>query len=294
MPSNSYKITLKEFLKKYTAINENFINEYYKFYELCEQNKFGIELTSVAKYLDIKKKEEFYKSFRDKFKQNIDYIKKEFDIHKRKKKGDIYVRYYMTLDTFEKICLTSKAEKANSVRDYFIILRRFIQYYKDNISKMIISTAKKNPKSCVYIILVNKNKNIFKIGRTDDLRNRLRNMENGHDKHPDVKFIMLVKNNNFVENCVKDLIEEKRYKSGKEIYKVDINKLKNVMVECSELDSRINNYSNQSADAYIIFEDKDFFKSAKTNSKNKSKTKTRSKTKSKSKTKINKSNRTLK
>ena len=35
-------ISLKDFLKKYTAISSKFINEYYKFYELCENNKFGI------------------------------------------------------------------------------------------------------------------------------------------------------------------------------------------------------------------------------------------------------------
>ena len=34
-------ITLKNFLKKYTAISNNFIDEYFLFYEKCEYNKFG-------------------------------------------------------------------------------------------------------------------------------------------------------------------------------------------------------------------------------------------------------------
>ncbi len=34
--------------------------------------------------------------------------------------------------------MISKSEKANSVRDYFIILRKFINYYKDHISEMIL------------------------------------------------------------------------------------------------------------------------------------------------------------
>ena len=33
------QITLKDFLIKFTAIPNKFINEYYKFYELCENNK---------------------------------------------------------------------------------------------------------------------------------------------------------------------------------------------------------------------------------------------------------------
>ena len=44
------KITLKEFLKKFTAVPEKFINEYYKFYELCIDNKFGIPLENVIEY----------------------------------------------------------------------------------------------------------------------------------------------------------------------------------------------------------------------------------------------------
>jgi hypothetical protein len=47
------KITLKVFLQKFTAVPEKFINEYYKFYELCENNKFGIPIENVIKYLDL-------------------------------------------------------------------------------------------------------------------------------------------------------------------------------------------------------------------------------------------------
>ena len=36
------KISLKEFLKKYTVINNKFIDEYYIFYELCEKNMYLI------------------------------------------------------------------------------------------------------------------------------------------------------------------------------------------------------------------------------------------------------------
>ena len=43
-------ITLKNFLKKYTAISNNFIDEYYSFYEKCEYNKFGIILDNVLDY----------------------------------------------------------------------------------------------------------------------------------------------------------------------------------------------------------------------------------------------------
>lgn len=34
-------ITLLEFLKTYTAIDEKFIEEYYEFYRLCENDIYG-------------------------------------------------------------------------------------------------------------------------------------------------------------------------------------------------------------------------------------------------------------
>ena len=37
-------ITLKNFLKTYTAISNNFIDEYYYFYELCENNMYRINV----------------------------------------------------------------------------------------------------------------------------------------------------------------------------------------------------------------------------------------------------------
>ena len=49
-------IELVGFLKSYTAIDEKFINEYYNFYKLCENDVFRMNLSLVIKYLEIKKK----------------------------------------------------------------------------------------------------------------------------------------------------------------------------------------------------------------------------------------------
>ena len=47
-------ISLLDFLKTYTGISNRFINGYYKFYQICENNKYGIDLDDVIKYLEIK------------------------------------------------------------------------------------------------------------------------------------------------------------------------------------------------------------------------------------------------
>ncbi len=249
------KISLKDFLIQYTAISKSFINQYFKFYELCDDNFFGINIENVLDYLDIKGKNEFYDRFRKKYIINVDYIIEKKN--QKKIKGKKNIEYYINFDTFEKICMMSKSEKANSVRDYFITLRKFIDYYKNNISKMILNNALLNPNKCVYIILVNKNKQLFKIGKTENIKNRLRSYLTGKDKHPDIKFIMLVDNPLEIETCVKSIIGRNKYKENFEIYKTQLDAIKKIIVDCAGMKKHYDELlTNKKFDAYIIFDDK--------------------------------------
>ena len=94
-------ISLKDFLKKYTAVSNQFINKYFIFYDKCELNKFGIKLEKTLDYLDIKERKEFYARFRKKYVLDIDYI---IIKHNQKKEKNIKnSEYYISFDTFEKI-----------------------------------------------------------------------------------------------------------------------------------------------------------------------------------------------
>ena len=248
-------ITLKDFLKKYTAISNQFINKYFIFYDKCELNKFGIELEKALDYLDIKERKEFYARFRKKYVLDIDYI---IIKHNQKKEKNIKnSEYYISFDTFEKICMASKAPKAEKVRDYFLTLRKFIDYYKNNISNMILEKAKSKPSKCIYILLVNKNKNILKLGQTKELRKRLRTYATGMDTHPDIKFIMLVDDPKIIENCMKNFLEKFEYKKGHEIYKIDINIIKKIAFDCSGMNNELNQLilENDNKYAYVVFDD---------------------------------------
>lgn len=68
-------------------------------------------------------------------------------------------------------------------------------YYKNNISDMILSQST----SAIYILLINKRKNIYKLGMTTDLRKRLQNYATGKESHPDIQFVALVDNPKKVE-----------------------------------------------------------------------------------------------
>lgn len=259
-------IKLIDFLKKYTAISHKFINEYYKFYEISEYHSFGIKLEDVLDYLNIRDRNNFYDRFRKKFTIELDY--KIIRLKQKDMKGVKRAIYYISLDTFEKICMVSKSEKANSVRDYFIILRKFINYYKNHISEMILEKANKNPSKCIYILLVNKNKKIFKYGRTNDLRKRLKNYATGKDKHPDIKFIMLVDNPKYIEDCAKIFLNKYAYKKGQEIYKIDFDFIKTITNNCVEMIKHLDFIKdNKDNDAYIIFDDYETLEYLDTNGK---------------------------
>jgi predicted SpoU family rRNA methylase len=49
-------MSLKDFLKTYTAVSSKFIDEYYKFYEMCENTIFGINVENIIEYLKNTKK----------------------------------------------------------------------------------------------------------------------------------------------------------------------------------------------------------------------------------------------
>lgn len=115
------KISLYDFLVKFTDIPIKVIKKHLIFYDMCENNPFGINLEDVIKYLDIKKRESFLKRIRNKYQENIDYIKvtnKKFS-----KKGEIETFYYITLDVFENICMLSRSKNGDNIRDYFITMR---------------------------------------------------------------------------------------------------------------------------------------------------------------------------
>ena len=60
-------------------------------------------------------------------------------IAQRSQKNKQRIFYYLSFDCFEKICMMSRTEQGNSVRDYFITLRKFIDYYREHFANKINS-----------------------------------------------------------------------------------------------------------------------------------------------------------
>ena len=278
-----HKITLKEFLKKFTAIPEKFINEYSKFYDMCNNNKFGIKITDIMEYFKITNRDKFEERIRNNYKKGLDY--EVLELNHKSQKGIKDVEYIISFDGFEKIAMKSNTKKGQIFRDYFIMLRKFIDYYKEHFANKIMELTKYN--KFIYILLVNKNKKIFKLGRTADIRKRLQAYATGKDTHPDVKFIMIVNDDKKVENCSKMFLKVKQFKSNKELYKINLDYLKHTVYTCAKLDDElIKQIENTNKyDSYIVFDDSNKLDYVNLDNKNIDKTTKKTITKTKTKTK---------
>jgi hypothetical protein len=60
----------------------------------------------------------------------------------------------------------------------------------------------------------------------------LRNYNVGRIKEVDLKYYALVNNSIMIEKCIKLKLEKNRVINGREIYKVDPNKLKKIIDDC--------------------------------------------------------------
>jgi superfamily II DNA or RNA helicase/phage anti-repressor protein len=116
--NNEDKNNPRELKKLGTTLSHEFIDEYAKFYDEGKKTKFGIDLEDVIKFLNISCTKMFYATFRKKYIKDIDYISER--ISGKSMKGIQQVKYYITLDTFEKICLFTRSNKRDQMRIYFI------------------------------------------------------------------------------------------------------------------------------------------------------------------------------
>ena len=221
-------------LKKHTTIDIKFINTFFKKFKIGGELDFDIKDKMVAEYLDItldnvRRRLQNKYSKTKKFIENVDFIKIKFG----KTTG---VNYMINYQCFEKIAMSGETQQSEIVRMYFIKLREFIV---ENQKMIFQAIENKNDLSIyrgyesIYFFAVDKRKqNIFKVGRTQDIIQRLRNYNVGRIKEVDLKYFALVKNPLLIEKCIGLKLDKKRLIPDREIFIVDPTKLKKIIDDC--------------------------------------------------------------
>ena len=240
-------ITFIDFLKKYSTIPNQFLDDFYKIFNhtTIGSNEINIDLDNVIKWLQIKKqsaKDTLTKSY----KKNIDYQIKRV-IKKKGTGGQKREIITITVNCFKKICQLTKSKMGNQVRDYFIQVESLLNKYKDYIINGMQEKIKKlekdqkpkvNPESGVIYIFKTANStenSLYNIGRTKDLKKRLSTHQSPLAHDIEVLFYYESDNIIEIESCIKALMKKYQYRKYKEVYKINIDIIKSLVENCDKI-----------------------------------------------------------
>jgi hypothetical protein len=222
-----------QLLKKYTLIDHNFIDTFFRKFKIGDDLEFHIHDVDVANYLKIKirslrKRLGNHYTKDELFFPNVDYIR----IKNPKTSSASYMLNYKC---FERIAMSSRSKESANVRYYFSQLRDFI-YQNQNVLMQAMDEnrflKKLRNQEVIYFFVIDKNHpKIVKIGRSADIVRRLSTYNVGRIKNVDLKYLAIVKKSDLIEDCIKTVLKPTLIKDH-EIFKVDLKKLKNVIENC--------------------------------------------------------------
>ncbi len=221
-------------LKKHTNIDQKFINTFFKKFKIGGELDFDIKDKDVAEYLGITL-DNVRRRLQNKYSKTKKFIEK-VDFIKQKLEKTSSVIYLLNYQCFEKLAMNSETSQAEIVRLYFVKLREFIVENQHLIYQAIENkqdlSIYRGYESIYFFAVDNRKQNIFKVGRTQDIIQRLRNYNVGRIKEVELKYFALVKNPLLIEKCIKLKLEKNLYFEDREIYTVELNKLKKIIDEC--------------------------------------------------------------
>jgi len=158
---------LIEFLKKYSVIDHEFIDDYHTFFdEKADELICTINLYDIAKWLDIKE-EKLKKLLINNFIEKIDYIIDKNNIN----------NIVLSSKCCKLLCMMSGSKKANLIRTYHTDLEKLIIKYKEEIvndldKQMNIKNSSKemfenDPRKRIAHIGASSRSNVEKIAQLD-------------------------------------------------------------------------------------------------------------------------------
>ena len=242
----SYQLSLQEYLKKFSSINNKFIDDFFGLYdENTEDNDFVINFDISAQWLIIRK-DSIKRTLIESYRKNIDYkitIDKSSENAGRPKEI-----IYLTPDCFKRLCMLTKSSKGEEVRSYYIQLEKHIDKYKDNIindlrNRVKVLEANLKPieipknEGVIYVLKTREDMSlhdIYKIGATDDFKSRLATHHSSHANNVEIKHIYKTSDVKGVERCLKAVLKEKQYRKRKEFYQADLQVIKDVISKCGD------------------------------------------------------------
>jgi len=232
-------LSLREFLKKFSTIDDKFIDDFTNLYDPKSTSKYPIDLDKLADWLHAPKGN-LKKTLTDSYIKKIDY-----KIIKLPNKGKIggqgKEQILLTSDCFKMLIMKSQTKKSESVRKYYLELEKLLNKYNDYIVEgmsekydLPLSTQEHNTtpsKGIMYIIQTTPDVTLHKIGKSKRIKNNIRNYT--YNEESNIRPVLVFETNNIdhIEACIKNDIKKNKCENYKSIYQVDINILKKIIDE---------------------------------------------------------------
>jgi hypothetical protein len=243
------------FINKYSFVNSKFVKDFYNIIKedyIERYNEFLIDSEILRKWLKIKNRQIFNNTIKRSYKKNIDY-----KIEKIKKTvgsgGHNLEVITLTPEAAKKICLSTKSIMGVQVQQYFLDLEVALYKYKnyiiegmnkkikqlENNQKPKINTNKK----IIYVFrALNTELTLYKIGKTINSKTRFSKHNSPMANDLEVLFEYETDNIDQVELCIKAYMKKAQYRKYKEIYRVDLDIIKNTIKNC---DAKINEINKE-------------------------------------------------
>ena len=235
-------------MKQHSTIPNAFIDSFLSIYNPeTLQTDFVVDLDKASKWIGVRKKvilQTLYKSY----KEDIDYIIRKRQVARVGKYGGNNYKYVLlTPDCFKRICMRSRSVRAEEVRTYFIELESLLVRYRtvllrgmdEEIQRMETRLKPKDPRDnagYIYVIRASEKKDsVYKIGRTKDLNKRLSTYATGRMDGVDVVFKFRTDSYKSTENCLKAMLQGERAQKYKEVYKADLDMIKELIKRCDDV-----------------------------------------------------------
>ena len=240
----------KSFIIKYSFIDNKFINDFYNIIKedyIERYNEFLIDSELLRKWLQIINRRIFNDTIKRSYKKNVDYKLEKVKVSNGSGGHNLEI-ITLTPEAAKKICLSTNSKFGPKVQQYFIDLELILYKYKNYIIDGMKNKIKElennqkpkinSQKKIIYVFrALNTNLTLYKIGKTINSKTRFSKHNSPLANDLEVLFQYETNNIDQVESCAKALMKKAQYRKYKEIYKIDLNILKQVIKNC---DAKIN------------------------------------------------------
>ena len=152
----------------------------------------------------------------------------------------------LTYECAKLLCMISRSEKANMIRNFYIEIEKILINYKDNIAQNLYDQLEikmnnkkiinqNNNKSLIYILKVDDKTNEgFKIGKTEDLKARMKQYNVGRISELPIVFVYQTEHIDEIENCMKENLKRYQLKHNTELFDIDLDFIKDTITYCTK------------------------------------------------------------